>query len=124
METFAVGSASHPRLHLICGSALCGLRADKGGDFDGDGTDFEGEKAKSRYFGANVSPEGVHVSSNADSEAARASGGARLGRPMHSRIFRVLTGGWIAAKIFRGPLQSGHFKTSNSNTLAINEAQE
>jgi hypothetical protein len=36
---------------------------------------------------------------------------------MHSRIFRVLTGGWIAARSLRRPLQSGHFKTSISKTL-------
>ena len=58
-----------------------------------------------------------------DSKFARATGGARLGRPIQSRIFRVLTGGWISARIRSRPLQSGHFKTSISKTRAISEAQ-
>ena len=60
---------------------------------------------------------------DSDSEAPGATGGARLGRPMHSRIFRVFTDGWIVARILRRPLQLEHFKTSISKTLAIKEAQ-
>jgi hypothetical protein len=51
----------------------------------------------------------------------RAIGGARLGRPRHSRIRRIDSGEWIA--LVR-PRQSGHSRTSTDHTRRINSAHE
>ena len=57
------------------------------------------------------------------SGAAGAIGGARDGRPRHSRIARVVSGGWIAARILMGPWQTGHSRTSTANTRLMSSAQ-
>ena len=44
-------------------------------------------------FRTHKSPEGDFYFSNVESESARATGGARLGSPIHFRIFRVFIGG-------------------------------
>jgi hypothetical protein len=49
-----------------------------------------------------------------------AIGGGRDGRPRQSRIFRIASGGWIAASILMRALQRGHSKTSIENILFIN----
>src|SRR5882672_7646296 len=48
--------------------------------------------------------------------AAGASGGGREGSPRWSRIFRVVSGGRIVAKIRRLPPQRSQVKTSAANT--------
>ena len=55
-------------------------------------------------------------SGDSGSGRAGAVGGARDGRPRHSRMARVATGGWIAARIRMRPPQSGHSRTSTANT--------
>jgi hypothetical protein len=57
------------------------------------GTDGSRRKKDLGRFRTHDSPEGDFYSSNVESESAEATGGARLGSPMHSRIFRVLIGG-------------------------------
>jgi hypothetical protein len=57
------------------------------------GTDGSRRKKHLGRFRTHDSPEGDFYSSNVESESAEATGGARLGSPMHSRIFRVLIGG-------------------------------
>jgi hypothetical protein len=52
-------------------------------------------------------------------------GGGRAGRPRHSRIARVVSGGWIAARILNGlALQLGHSKTSISKTRFMSSGHE
>src|SRR5438093_12503326 len=50
----------------------------------------------------------------ARSDMARAMGAAREGNPRHSRMRRVASGGWMAARSRIGPWQRGHSKTSNA----------
>ena len=55
-------------------------------------------------------------------ETAGATGGARDGRPRHSRTLRMATEEWIAATIFIGPRQRGHSRTSMAHTRFISSA--
>ena len=50
-----------------------------------------------------------------------------MGSPMHSRIFRVLFGGWIAARILSRPLQSkatGRVEIAGSSTDPTSALEE
>jgi four helix bundle protein len=53
----------------------------------------------------------LHSKSGSPGNAA-AMGGGREGRPRQSRIFRIVSGGWIAYTILIRPKQLGHSKTS------------
>ena len=55
---------------------------------------------------------------------AGAIGGARAGRPMPCRQWRIELWSVSAAMILIGPQQSGHFVTSMRKTRASNMAQE
>src|SRR6266487_3539732 len=46
------------------------------------------------------------------SEMAGASGGGRVGSPRHSRILWVVSGGWMAARIFIAPPQISNYTWS------------
>src|SRR5438477_159911 len=63
------------------------------------------------------------VHSELKSRTGGAKGGARPGRPRHSSIFCVVSGGWMAARIFIAPPHRSHSRTSTRNTLIIKRAQ-
>ena len=54
---------------------------------------------------------------SAASPDAAAIGGAREGMPRQSRIFRIASGGLIAARILMGPEHLGHSRTSTENAV-------
>jgi hypothetical protein len=62
------------------------------------------------------------ASSSWGSGRVRAIGGAREGSPIESRIFRVVSGGWIAETIRSSPPHS-QGRASNSQTRRISSAQ-
>ncbi len=45
-------------------------------------------------------------------------------QPGRSRILRVVSGGWICARIFIGPWQRGRSSTSIANTRRIDSPHE
>ncbi len=55
---------------------------------------------------------------------AAAIGGAREGMPRQSRIFRIASGGLIAARILMRPEQLGHSRTSTEKTRCKSSAHE
>ena len=69
-------------------------------------------------------PKPVSIPSASGSNAAGAMGGARDGRPRHSRILRIASGECSAAMIRSRPWHAGHSRTSTANTRCINSAHE
>ena len=49
-------------------------------------------------------------------------GGARVGKPRHSRIPRMASGEWMAAMILMRPRQRWHSRTSTSHTRFMSSA--
>jgi hypothetical protein len=80
-------------------------RISPGHDADEARSDFAG-------FGGEGIPRRGSIRVSVGEDCCRLKGGARVGRPRQSRIFRVFSGGWRAARIRRRPLQSGHSRTS------------
>jgi hypothetical protein len=76
----------------LCWECCDGLGADKRGDFDVRATDFK-TRNKIRDGSEQTGPPRVAFNySDVESETAREMVGARLGSPMHSKIFRVWIG--------------------------------
>ncbi len=54
--------------------------------------------------------------------AAGETGGARDGKSRHFRIFSIVSGEWISARIRMRPRQRGHSSTSKTHTRFISSA--